>query len=137
MNPIRMRQRGVFIYGMRPACLYGYRLLFNKIATGDDGFGFANIEEDPFGRVEGILYEIDDYDLMKLDIFEGHPQHYNRHILEVQTHGGWNENAFVYIADNNQIAEGLKTNQDYLAHLLSAKRYLSKKYYKELLKLKE
>ena len=44
--------------------------------------------------------------------------------------------AWVYIANENRISEGLPPERDYLAHLLAGKDYLSKAYIDELYKQK-
>ena len=41
-------------------------------------------------------------------------------------------NAFVYIANENWITDGLKTTQDYKNNILEGKEFLSEDYYNKL-----
>lgn len=134
MDPLWLRKRGVFIYGMRPAILWGWRLAFNKQAVDNPSEGFANIIPDELSRVEGIMYEVEEDDLRKLDVFEGYPVHYQKRFLTVNLYGGWTAEAVVYIANGNQVKDGLKPGKEYLKHLLAAGRYLTKGYYEQLKK---
>jgi len=94
------------------------------------GAGFANIVKGE-GRVEGILYEIDETSLKTLDSFEGFPAHYNRIEVEVECEGKPLK-AWVYVANKNKIEEGLKPKREYLNHLLKGQDLLSKEYFKKL-----
>ena len=70
MDPDRMRERGVLFTERRRAILEGWKLLFNKVSSRNPSEGFANIEREEGSVVEGILYEIRDSDLEKLDSYE-------------------------------------------------------------------
>lgn len=131
MNPDRMNTREVHFKNMNGAILKGYRLEFNKVAKANPAKGFATIIFDPDEIVEGILYEIEDEDIKKLDIFEGYPNHYDRKEITVNVNG-LDVKAIVYIAQQDWIKTGLKPTQEYLNHLLSAKEDISESYYNKL-----
>lgn len=131
MNPQRMREREVRFSERIPAILKGYTLRFNKVASRNNCEGFANIATDAKGVVEGVLYEIPDNDLKKLDVREGYPDHYDRLKVRVLTSTG-EEEAITYVACPNKVAEGLNPSREYLAHLMAAMGMLSEKYYQRL-----
>ena len=131
MNPERMEDRNVNFTMMGQAVLKGYRLQFNKLASRNPGEGFANIEHRENEVVEGILYDIPEAEIEKLDVFEGYPHHYNRSKLKVKFKDSELE-AVVYIAQGDKIKEGLKPARSYLHHLLAAEKYLTPEYMKKL-----
>jgi len=94
------------------------------------GAGFANIVKGE-GRVEGILYEIDETSLKRLDYYEGILDHYNRIEVEVNCEAQPLK-AWVYVANENKIKEGLKPRREYLNHLLKGRDLLSEEYIEEL-----
>lgn len=132
MNPQRMKDRRIRFTSRIPASLPGYSLRFNKVASRNSQEGFANIVPAVNDVVEGVLYDIYDADLQKLDEYEGYPEHYDRQKLTVLTAAG-EEEAIAYIACPDKIREGLKPTRKYLAHLLAAKDMLSEDYYLRLL----
>jgi cation transport regulator ChaC len=132
MDQKRMKKRGVRFSERVHAILKGYSLKFNKITSDNPKKGYANIVPDKNGIVEGVLYEIVDSDLSKLDSCEGYPQHYKRVNVKVQLDDGKGIEAVTYIAQPDKVKEGLKPSKGYLAHLLAAKDLLSEQYYKKL-----
>jgi gamma-glutamylcyclotransferase (GGCT)/AIG2-like uncharacterized protein YtfP len=94
--------------------------------------GLPNIVKDEGGLVEGILYEIVDEDIEKLDKYEGYPQHYYMQRVKVKLQGGEVVEAAVYIARQEMTAEGLKPSRKYLNHLLKGCDLLSKEYCEKL-----
>lgn len=133
-NPAVMERKGVEFTSRNRATLTGYRLLFNKKAQREKlppTIGFANINEDPEGTVEGVLYEIVDDHLSRLDESERYPDHYTRIEVTVQT-----EEAHVpciaYQACPDKVASGLTPSRNYLNHILSAKDFLSFQYFQAL-----
>ena len=132
MDGDRLRGRGVSFSRREWAVLEGYRLVFNKRSSRDPKEGFANIVKDEGGLVEGILYEIAEEDIEKLDKYEGYPQHYDRQRVKVKMQSGEAVEAAVYIAKQEMTAEGLKPSRKYLNHLLKGCDLLSKEYCEKL-----
>lgn len=129
-----MEKKRVEFTSAQRAVLPGYRLLFNKKALRESlppEIGFANINEDPEGEVEGILYEIADQHLQRLDESERYPEHYKRIDVEVQVEGQ-NVRCITYQAQPDKIAQGLVPSRNYLNHILAAKDFLSWQYYQAL-----
>ena len=125
-------ERGVRFSKRERAVLKGYRLLFNKRTTRNPEEGYANIVKDEDGVVEGILYEIADKDIERLDRYEGYPQHYHRQKVKVRLQSGDVVEAVVYIARQEMTAEGLKPTREYLNLLLKGCVLLSKEYCEKL-----
>ena len=133
MKAERMKKRGLNFKSSVHGVLNGYSLKFNKIASDFSNEGYANIVLDKKGVVEGILYEVTENDLNKLDIPEGvSTGHYYRKEVDVQLDSGEKVKAIAYVAQQNKIKEGLKPSKDYLNHLLEGKKFLSKEYFKKL-----
>jgi len=135
MDPDRMRERGVFFTERRRAILEGWKLLFNKVSSRNPSEGFANIEREEGSVVEGILYEIRDSDLEKLDSYEGCPEHYVRIRVRVKLDDGSEVEAVTYVANPSKVRSGLKPSREYLSHLLKGCDLLSKEYCERLRKL--
>jgi len=73
MDPKRMKERKIRFSERKHAVLKGFRLEFNKISTRNPNEGYANIVRDEKGIVEGVLYEIRDEDIEKLDSTKDFP----------------------------------------------------------------
>jgi cation transport regulator ChaC len=134
MDPKRMKERGSSFTEREHAVLRGYILKFNKKATATDakkGEGKGNIECDPTGtaNAEGALYTIKKEGLDELDRCEGYPKHYDKKEMDVFLDDGTKVKAWVYLAQPNMVAEGLKPTKEYLSHYLRGKDLLSPAYY--------
>ncbi len=134
LNTQRLKSRRVDIDSKTPAFITGYKLTFDKQATGKVGETFANIQPEKDGTVEGLLYLTNMESIRNLDGFEGvHSNHYVRKEMEVIIKDTQKKvKAWVYVAHHSKITEG-KPTKEYLNHILSAKEFLSESYYKELL----
>lgn len=133
-NPAIMKRKGVEFTSRQRAVLRGYRLKFNKKSLREalpDSIGFANINVDPEGVVEGVLYEIIDDHRGILDESERYPDHYDRIVVEVETESG-NHECSAYHAQLDKIADGLVPSRNYLNHILTARDFLSQQYFDAL-----
>lgn len=129
-----MQKKQVAFTAHQHAVLRGYRLAFNKMALREllpDTVGFANINEDATGSVEGILYEINETSLLRLDESERYPDHYDRVMVEVETADG-PQQCWAYQAQPDKISAGLVPSRNYLNHILAAKDFLSDQYFQAL-----
>jgi len=98
MDPERMRRRGIRFSRREHAVLEGFRLEFNKLSSRNPREGYANIVKDAESVVEGILYEIEESDLRRLDRWEGYPSHYRRARVYVKLDNGEEvENIISYV----------------------------------------
>ena len=130
MSVTRMIKRGVTPLSRTQGILNNYVLKFNKKSSKGD-WSFANIEESEGDAVEGIIFEIRESHLEKLDKFEGAPVHYRREKINVSSCGNKIE-CITYIAQKDYIVEGLKPTYDYMKFLIEGSSLLSPDYQKML-----
>ncbi len=132
MNPARVRERGMAFARHLPGLLQGYRLAFNKRSVKVPGGASANVVAAPGLKTEGILYRLTvPTQIEMMDPYEGYPVRYDRIVLPV-LHNGGTLNAWVYVANEAYIAEGLKPARWYLNHLLAGEQFLSSEYVRSL-----
>lgn len=114
----------------RAAVLRNHELCFNKLASGPVvGKGYANIKPSPSSVVEGILYEIDEVGLRKLDRKESHPYDYERFERAVEIRAtGEVRLAHVYIANTKKLRDRLYPSEEYLGYLRAGERFLTSAY---------
>ena len=132
MSKERMEERvGGQYKVLGKARMRGYKLVLNKQNSKNPINGFANVTEAPGSIVEGVLYEVGEAGMCKLDRNEGVPTHYMRAVVQVEIDKGVQE-ATTYIACPEKVREGLLPTEEYLGHLLKGKEYLSEAYYSML-----
>jgi hypothetical protein len=125
MDFTRLNERDISFKFIGLGILEGYELKFNKIASKKSGVGYANIVSQKGSKVEGLLFSIDNIEL--LDQFEGFPNHYKKENLKIQYLGNLID-AIVYVASIKWVSNNLKPEREYLNRLLMAKNFLSKEY---------
>lgn len=132
LNEKRMTERGVNFTSKEKGILKGYRFIINKKSQKNPNIGFANIIRDDNSEVEGIIYEVSQEDILKLDKFEGFPTHYNRECYIIN-----NKECIIYIANDTWVSSTeLEATEEYKDHILEGKNFLSDTYYKKLLEIK-
>ena len=129
MNSKRMEDREINFSKRELAILKDHELCFNKQAFHNPSEGYANLSPEKDKVTEGILYEIDDKDIVKLDKFEGYPNHYIKKAIKVELANGNEVDALVYIARPDKIKDDLKPIKEYLSYLKQGKDLLSENYY--------
>ena len=133
-NPEVMEQKGIHFTSRARAVLHGFRLRFNKRSLRDSlpaSIGFANIEKDEHGSVEGILYDLGVGGLERLDETERQPSHYHRMRVMVDVESG-SEGCWTYQARPEVTAEGLLPSRNYINHILAGQEFLSQQYFDAL-----
>ena len=129
MDSQRMKDREVNFSKRELAILKNYELCFNKQASSNPNEGYANLILKEGTATEGILYEIDESDIEKLDKWEASPNHYIKKTVKVKLPRGSEVDALVYIAQPDKIKDGLKPTTKYLNHLKEGRDLISKRYY--------
>lgn len=81
-----------------PARLPGYRLAFSRYSRQRRG-GSADVMPDPESEVWGVLYEVDEGDLVAMDRSEGVPAAYHREVVTVVDEAGEERQAVTYLAN--------------------------------------
>jgi len=130
MNPAVLAKKQIRFADRQPATLAGYLLRFNKKSLRPllpENIGFANVVATPGKHVEGVLCDILDESLDRLDDSERCPAHYERMPAVVTTESGSVE-CFTYRARPDKTTEGLIPSRNYLSHILAAGSFLSKAY---------
>ena len=102
-----------------------YEMIFNKHSN--DG-GKANIMYSSGDNVEGILYSVNEEDLLILDKYEGvAAKQYKRYDIEVRNHNKNSIAAVAYKALNTGKISA--PTEEYLNYILEGKEFLSPGYY--------
>ena len=133
MSESRMINRGIKQKNKQLAFLDNYKFIINKRSYKDARIGYANVIKDENSTVEGILYEINDNDILKLDKFEGAPKHYTRNLMELRLSDGTKVKGMVYIANFGWTSpRQLATTTEYKNYILEGKQWLSERYFNML-----
>lgn len=135
MNSARVTERGLEFDDLFPACLNNVELRFNKRAMKTPGIAYANVMYAQSSVVEGVAYKLSDANqILKMDHFEGSPVRYSREQFWVTKLDGSRLAAWVYIANEAMLEEGLRPTREYLNHLLAGEQYLTPSYFQQLSK---
>ena len=133
MSEKRMIDRGLTPLSKQVAFLNDYKFIINKKSKKNPNNGFANVIPEQNKIVEGILYEVYETDIIKLDKFEGYPNHYGREILDLRLSDGSKIKGVVYVAQQQWTSPvELKTTNEYKNFILEGKQYISENYYEFL-----
>ena len=128
MSAQRMHERIGWSPSRSGAILTDYEMVFNK--NSNDG-GKANIMYSPGDLVEGILYSVNEEDLLILDKYEGvAAKQYKRYDIEVWNHNKNSIAAVAYKALNTGKVSA--PTEEYLNYILEGKEFLSPGYYTKL-----
>ena len=132
MSAQRMHERLGWSPSRSGAILSDYEMIFNKHSN--DG-GKANIMSSPGNIVEGILYSVNEEDLVILDKYEGvSSKQYKRYEIEVQDNNKNSIPAVAYKALNTGKVSA--PTEEYLSYILEGKEFLSPGYYSKLKSIK-
>ena len=128
MSAQRMHERLGWSPSRSGAILNDFEMVFNKHSN--DG-GKANIMYSPGDLVEGILYSVNEKDLVVLDKYEGvAADQYKRYEIKVQNKNKKSILAVAYKALNTGKVSA--PTEVYLNYILEGKEFLSPEYYKKL-----
>ncbi len=138
MNPEVIKQAGLEYESAFSVSLSAYRLVFNKIPLdngGKENLGLPNITPtmDNLGMMEGVLYDLPEENLPKLDALYHHPEEYQRRKMRFTKHDFTFVNGFVYIAQKNRTKSGLLPSKDMLKVYKGCRKILTKLYLSKLL----
>ena len=128
MSAQRMQERLGWSPSRSGAILPDYEMVFNKHSN--DG-GKANIMYSQGDLVEGILYSVNEEDLLILDKYEGvSAKQYKRYDIEVRNNYKQPIAAVAYKALNT--GKVYAPTEEYLNYILEGKEFLSPGYYTKL-----
>jgi gamma-glutamylcyclotransferase len=101
--------------------ILGKKLLFNKL--GQDGTGKANLINNDDGVVFGILFKVNESDLIKLDKFE---VGYERKTLKIKSENHGYITAISYLADSCK--DFICPSKEYMDHIINGAYDMSLNY---------
>ena len=128
----RVQQRKMSFESASSGRLLDYSLRFNKRSVKYPGAAAANVVASAKGVTEGVVYRlVDPVQIEMMDPYEGYPVRYRRIALPIITKAG-DVDAWVYIANEGHVSEGLAPARWYLNHLLEGRDYLSDSYFESL-----
>ena len=122
MNPERMLERGVPFDQCWPSTLPAHKLAFNKRGQGGTE-AYAHAMPQKGEDLPGLLYRVSARGIQALDRYEGlHSGHYRREAMEVTVGpqsgtAPHKATAWVYLAGESFIEEGLPVSEQYLEHI--------------------
>ena len=138
MNPEVIKEAGLEYEAAFSVSLSAYKLVFNKIPLdngGKENLGHANIEPIPgnLGMMDGVLYEMLEENLPKLDALYHHPEEYQRRKMRFTKHDFAFVTGIVYIAQKDRTKSGLLPSKDMLKVYKGCRKILTKLYLSRLL----
>ena len=138
MNPEVIKEAGLEYEAAFSVSLSAYKLVFNKIPLDNGGkekLGHANIAptKDNLGMMEGVLYEMLEENVPKLDALYGHPDEYQRKTMRFTKHDFTFVDGIVYIAQKDRTQSGLLPSKDMLKIYKGCRKILTKLYLSRLL----
>jgi len=141
MNEEQFKANGLEYVDKTSVTLSAWRVLFNKIPKdngGQEGLGLINIEATPNndGMMFGVLYEMDEKYLPRLDEVHGHPNEYTRKVFRFTRHDFNLVNGFAYVAHPEKVQKGLKPSKAAKKILKAAKPHMPMLYFSRLMNIR-
>ena len=103
MNEEIFKGHGLDYKAKYSVTLSAHKRVFNKIPLdnqGIEGLGHTNTipTHDSLGMMIGVMYEIDESSIEKLDAIYSHPDEYIRQVMEFQRHDFTPSKGYIYVA---------------------------------------
>lgn len=141
MNEDYFRELGLDYVDKLSVTLSAHRVVFNKIPDDEnapEGLGMSNIEPTPdnAGMAIGIMYEMEDSYLPRLDEIHQSPREYQRKVMRFNKHDFAMTSGFLYIAPPDKITRGLKPDKATMKILREAKSSMPLLYFSRIMGFK-
>ncbi len=138
VNPKVFKEHGLECNASFSVTLSAHKLVFNKIPVdngGLEGLGLPNIAptNSNLGMMEGIMYEIDEKLLPKLDEIYQYPEEYNRKKMRLTKHDFTYVNGIVYFAQDHRVQEDLMPSKAMLKGYKECRKDLTMLYISRLM----
>ncbi|QPJ65222.1 MAG: gamma-glutamylcyclotransferase [Candidatus Nitrohelix vancouverensis] len=138
VNETYFKEQGFEYNSKTNVTLSAYRVVFNKLPSdpnAPEGLGVVNIEPTPTnaGMMEGILYEMDEKYVPKLDEYYEYPKEYTRKVMRINRHDFITVNGIVYFAQPERVKAGLKPDKATMKILRGARKTMSMLYFSRLM----
>ena len=137
MNPKVMEEHGLQYQALFSVGLSAWKLVFNKTPFEEDappGLGLANIvpTDNGQGMMEGVLYEMEESYLPKLDEIHRCPKEYTRIKMRVTKHDFTAASVFAYVAREDRTSDKLRPSKATMQKIRGARRHLQMLYFSRL-----
>ena len=118
--------------------LSAQRIVFNRLpleGEGIEGQRLPNIEPTPnnAGMMEGMLYDMYDTFLPKLDEFHGYPKECNRKVMDLNAHDFHTVRGIVYFAQPDRIGDKLKPSKALMKLFRKSRKEMTMLYFARLM----
>ena len=138
MNESVFNEHGLEYIAKTSVTLSAHKRVFNKIPIDNCGLeelGLTNIEPtyDNLGMMIGVLHEMDEKFLPKLDEIYQSPKEYTRKVMNFQRHDFTPAKGFIYIAPLEKTKSGLKPSKDMMKKFRGAKKTMDMLHFSRLM----
>jgi hypothetical protein len=138
INEDYFKEKGFEYIDRVTVTLSAQRIVFNRLpleGEGIKGQGLPNIEPTPnnAGMMEGMLYDMYDTFLPKLDEFHGYPKECTRKVMDLNAHDFHTVRGVVYFAQPDKIEEKLKPSKELMKLFRKSRKEFSMLYFARLM----
>jgi len=141
MNDEVFKEAGLECLARTTVTLSAWKVVFNRIPKDNGGvenLGLANIEPSPDsdGMIYGVLYEMDEKYLPRLDEIHDYPGETMRKVFRFTRHDFNMANGFTYLARPERTGKGLKPGKALKKTLKACKPHLPMLYFSRLMNVR-
>ena len=138
INEDYFKEKGFEYIDKVTVTLSAQRIVFNRLpleGEGIEGQGLPNIEPTPnnAGMMEGMLYDMHDTFLPKLDEFYGYPKECNRKVMDLNAHDFHTVRGIVYFAQPDRIGDKLKPSKALMKLFKKSRKEMTMLYFARLM----
>ena len=138
INEDYFKEKGFEYIDKVTVTLSAQRIVFNRLpleGEGIEGQGLPNIEPTPnnAGMMEGMLYDMHDTFLPKLDAFHGYPKECNRKVMDLNAHDFHTVRGIVYFAQPERIGDKLKPSKALMKLFRKSRKEMTMLYFARLM----
>ena len=138
INEDYFKEKGFEYIDKVTVTLSAQRMVFNRLpleGEGIEGQGLPNIEPTPnnAGMMEGMLYDMYDTFLPKLDAFHGYPKECNRKVMDLNAHDFHTVRGIVYFAQPDRIGDKLNPSKALMKLFKKSRKEMTMLYFARLM----
>lgn len=138
INEDYFKEKGFEYIDKVTVTLSAQRMVFSRLplkGEGIEGQGLPNIEPTPnnAGMMEGMLYDMYDTFLPKLDEFHGYPKECNRKVMDLNAHDFHTVRGIVYFAQPDRIGDKLKPSKALMKLFKKSRKEMTMLYFARLM----
>ena len=138
INEDYFKEKGFEYIDKVTVTLSAQRLVFNRLPLEGEGIkaqGLPNIEptQNNAGMMEGMLYDMYDTFLPKLDEFHGYPKECNRKVMDLNAHDFHTVRGIVYFAQPDRSGDKLKPSKALMKLFKKSRKDMTMLYFARLM----